>query len=378
MRDAATHVPMYRERTAPGDIGADVSSMQEMLSTFPVLTKADVMSTPADARIDERFAGRRRITESTTGSTGQPFSLVVDPAYLRRRNLRFLRALVAVGYRPWQRFMLLTDRYTRPTRKLGTRYYESVEQPTASMLAAYLRIRPAALYGFTTSLRLLRDELPAGVDVAHSPAFVISTAEVLDAATRSSLESGFGCPVYDFYGMTEMGLVAWQHPRSDGRYAVSDSVVVELEPVAAGSDLHRVILTNLDLAITPFIRYDSGDLAVIAEHDGNVHITAFEGRRLDTIVLRDGSELSPYRITDALRDVPHLARFKVLQESLDRVRVDVEIDPAAFEGACADIRGILSRLLGDDVHVECRRQSTLLPAGARKFRPVESRVARNR
>lgn len=375
LRDAASYVPMYRDLGVPR-LSGDEPSLREMLSAFPVMTKTDLMSLPEEARIDLRFAGGHLIRESTTGSTGQPFSIAVDPAYLRRRNFRFLRALVSVGYRPWQRFLLLTDRYSRPTRKHLTRYYESVEQPSAAIVDAFLRIRPTVLYGFTTSLRLLRDELHRRGGLPHRPAFAVTTAEMLDTATRTSLEQGFGCPVYDFYGMTEMGLVAWQYPGSGGCYAVSDSVLVELEPIDTDGRLHRVIMTNLDLRVTPFIRYDSGDLAVVENHYGTPQITSIEGRRLDTIVLRDGSELSPYCITDALRDVPKLTRFKVVQESLDNFTVELEIEAPAYNEASNEIRRILHELTGNEVTIRFRRQATLLPNGQRKFRPVESRVER--
>lgn len=376
LAEAVSHVPFYRRSWKGLGLSSGELADPAVLARLPVLTKAELAGIPARERASRRFDLGRLAEESTTGSTGQPFSLYVDAAYRRRRNARFLRALLSSGYRPWQRLMLLTDRHAGSGLRRGRLHYVSVEQPTDAIAEAYARIRPAVLYGFATPLRLLAEHLRAAGTDYPRPRLVISTAEVLDPATRRALAGAFSCPVADFYGMTEMGLVAWKRPGSAGYLMSHNAVVTEFVPAESCPGRYRMLMTNLDLLASPLIRFDSGDLAVLEEIDGKPTVTAFEGRRIDTVVCRDGSELSPYRITDALRDVAGLRRFRVTQRRTTDFAVDVEAEPAARETIARQIATIFDNLLGEGLQLEFTYSDRLVAEGARKFRPVTSEVPR--
>jgi hypothetical protein len=135
-------------------------------------------------------------------------------------------------------------------------------------------------------------------------------------------------------------------------------------------------MTNLDLRASPIIRLDSGDLAYADDMDGELRVMAFEGRSIDTIVRTDGTELSPYRITDALRDIRGVRRFKVTQRRLNGLTIELEVDPSLRSQAVNEIRSILDALLGDCVNLSFGFSDNLVAEGALKFRPVESRMLR--
>ena len=375
LKDASVNVPLYRKLYAGLGIGTTNDTIETLLRRLPVLSKADLLATPTEERLNRRYSEQKLIAESTTGSTGQPFTQHMETAYVRRRNLRFLGALTATGYRPWQRLMLLTDRFATSTRR-GKRFYEPVEQPTNGIFEAFQRIRPAVLYGFTTPLRLLAETILKSGHPATGLNLVISTAEMLDPATRRTLDAAFRCPVYDFYGMTEMGLVAWQRRGADGYILATRAVLTEFIPSGADDDRYRMYMTNLDLRAAPVVRFDSGDLARIRCTATGPVITAIEGRCIDTVLGRDAVEISPYRITDSLRDVPGVKRFKVTQRELTNFVVDLECAAALQQLATQRVVEVLTGLLGPGLQVEFRFIERLLADGARKFRPVESRVSK--
>jgi phenylacetate-CoA ligase len=270
--------------------------------------------------------------------------------------------------------MLLTDRYQGTVKRAGNRYYVSVEQPTDAILDAYQGIRPDLLYGFATPLRLLAERLRARRRTSHRPRSVISTAEMLDATSRESLHKGFDCPIGDFYGMTEMGLVSWQQPGRD-RYIMSPNAVLTEFRRTAENGRYRMIMTNLDLHASPMIRFDTGDTVLAQETAEGLVIHGFEGRVIDTVLSRDGREFSPYRITDAMRDIPGLRRFKVIQQAIEEFDVIVEIDGGAADAAKRSIQSAFLRLLGPGLRVNILQSDRLIAEGLQKFRPVESRVA---
>jgi len=374
--DARANVPMYRHLYADLELDDPDLALPEILSRLPVISKDDLMSATLDERRNRRCARAALLEESTTGSSGQPFTLYVDNRYTRVRNLRFLRGLLSAGFRPWHRVMLLTDRHTGSTRVGHNRYYVSVEQSTTAILDAYRRIRPHVLYGFLTPLRLLAECLTDTGEDPRRPRLVISTAEMLDPHTRQLLRDAFGCPVSDFYGLTEMGLVAWQRPDIEGYIMSPNSVLTELIPNTGSKDRYKIIMTNLDLHASPIIRFDSGDLARVRNIDSKPVIVAFEGRCIDTIIRRAGEEISPYRITDAFRDLPGLRRFKITQHEITRFLVELEVDDQQQERIARDTRAILEKLLGADLQLDIQFRSKLVSEGSRKFRPVESLVAR--
>jgi len=373
IENAKSNVPLYKRLYADVSLSDQALSVPQMLERLPIITKSDLTSAPLDQRTNRRFDPKTLSVESTTGSTGQPFALRVDQSYIQKRNLRFLKGLLAAGYRPWQRLMLLTDRYADSTRAKLNRHYVSIEQSTSKILDAYQYIRPQVLYGFLTPLRLLAESLPSN---SHRPKLIVSTAEMLDPRSRQQLETAFGCRVSDFYGLTEMGLVAHQGSKNAAYIMSSNSILTELIPDPNGSDRFRMIMTNLELHSSPVIRFESGDLAHVKTVDGRPAVVAIEGRCIDTIVRRDGSELSPYRITDALRDVAGLKRFKVTQRSVGEFHIELEVAAEARAKSEQNVRAILERLLGPDLNIAVYFRRKLIPDGARKFRPVESHVGR--
>ena len=376
IRHAVRYVPMYRELYAPLELTKKDFADPDLFRRLPLVSKNELVSVPPRDRVDQRLDIRSLVSESTTGSTGQPFSLYLDRRYRRLRNLRFLRALLTVGYRPWERLLLLTDRHSGSSRRRNW-YYESVEQPTANLVEAYHRVRPGVLYGFATPLRLLAERLlETGRPAGPGPHLVVSTAEVLDPVTRRILTAAFGCPIYDFYGMTETGLAAWQQPGLDGYAVARNAVLMELVADGHCEGRYRVVMTNLDLRASPIIRFDCGDLALAETVDGELRVKAFEGRRIDTIAHRDGSVLSPYRITDAFRDIPGLRRFRVIQNALTAFHVELEAEGTARERTASAVRRVLGELLGAGLELHVVFRDRLTSDGVRKFRPVESRLVR--
>lgn len=377
LNDAASNVPMYSQLYSNTDLDDRSLSLPEMLNRLPVLSKTDLLATTLEDRLNRRFARDALIEESTTGSTGQPFSLRIEKSYKYRRNLRFLKGFLAVGFRPWQRLMLLSDRYIEPKRVGTNFFYEPVEQSTSAILEAYQRIKPQVLYGFLTPLRLLADCLTEESRGAHQPRLVISTAEMLDPHAKGYLELVFGCPVADFYGLTEMGLVAWQKPGFERYTMARNSVLTEFVPDSSVHDRYRILVTNLDLHASPIIRFDTGDLAKICWIEDKPRLAAVEGRRLDAIVSQDGEEISPYRITDALRDIAGLRRFKITQRDLTDILIGLEVDDSERNRIEVYTRATLGELLGDGLHIEVEFHSQLVPDASRKFKPVESLVGRH-
>jgi phenylacetate-CoA ligase len=369
LREAATHVPWYRQTfdsMGPAGTGACLQ-----LENWPLLTRAEFCRLDFAQRLDARFRDRRLITMTSGGSTGTPITMHLDRHCWMRRQLRFLRALMSAGYRPGQKLMLVTDSTRSRVFRLGRWHYVSLGQDSAALADAFLRIRPDVLYGCTTPLLLMAERLQKR-STGTSVAAVLTTAETLQPGARRRLEVTFGAPVRDFYGSSELGLVAWQ-PAGDPTYRIAeDGLITEYLPV--GSDRYRLVATSLDSRAMPLIRYDTGDLVSFGQRDAPSSIVRFEGREIDCLTDVHGQRVSPYRLTTRLDEIDELIRYKVVQTRPDRVDIQVQTRGDLTSELSAKLECAVAELLGGPVTVGLELRDRLIADGTRKFRPVENRI----
>jgi phenylacetate-CoA ligase len=378
--DHAYHsVPYYRTLFDQAGIKpVDIASLHD-LSKIPLTTKRDLQNAPPETIVSSRFAAHQLQEEHTSGSTGQPFTLRFDAHFAHVRNGLFLRALTVAGYRPGQRLMLVTDSQKRASKPWLRWRYASLQDSPQQLFREALAFRPTVLYGCVTPLRQLALLLKEKNRSLPGLQAVISTAETLDRPTRQLLRDGFGVDIYDIFGLTEMGMVAWECPAHRGYHLSEDTTIIELLTTSS-SDSQRLVLTNLELSAMPLIRYQTGDIALpgpTALCDCGrrlARLERLEGRLVDVVQLRDGRSLSPYQITLAVENIPGLRRYQVVQESLDVFRVffeSEEIDRQAIEKSFC---GAMTALMGHQIKLYLHHRSALNPPPGRKFRVVESRL----
>lgn len=261
--DAAQHVPFYRQHWARA--GVDMTRIYSAvhLEFLPVVRKEDLLACAPEDRLDERFLGQEMHAAPTSGATtGEPFEVPVDKRSLRRRRMRFLHALRDVGYSPGERLMLIAEP-PFPSGAVFLRWsYVDLRLGEEAVFARFVKARPNVLHGPLSSLVLLARRLHATPDVTWRPRLVVSAGEPLSEARRALLESAFRAKVADFYGLSELGLVAYSKPGFPGYQVLTDEFHVELLPATPGKrgELERLIVTDLQPGAMPLIRFDTGDL----------------------------------------------------------------------------------------------------------------------
>jgi len=380
VQHAYDHVSYYRKLFNDNGLQPQHIHSVDDLAKIPVTTKADLQAVPLRERLSNHYDLSELTAERTSGSTGQPFTAYFDADFVNTRNAMFLRALHVAGYRPGHKLFLITGGQKRSRPWLRWRY-ASIESPAEQLVAEFNSCRPTVLYGCTTPLRLMASHIQdAGIEI-HRPRIVISTAESLDRTTRTLLEQCFGAPVYDFYGLTEMGLVAWECPVHNGYHLSEDTTIVEFLPDQDRAS-NRLVMTNLELDCMPLIRFQTGDLATRLQENQPCpcgrhlqRIERVEGRIVDCIRTAGNRAISPYRLTVALENIPGLGRYQVLQERIDDLTVRVENTEREKHLLAGDIRSALDPVIGPHTRIEVRYEESLKPPPGRKFRVVESHVS---
>jgi phenylacetate-CoA ligase len=263
-------------------------------------------------------------------------------------------------------------------RRLLRWQYASIEDSPPQLLRQFLDFKPNLLYGCVSPLILLAEGLERTQTKRRPLNGVVTTAETLDGSTRAFLQKIFRCPIYDFYGMTEMGLVAWECPESQSCHLSEDAVHVETHPDDAGLSVARLVMTNLESKAMPFIRFETGDLGVLGRQEpcscGRTFslLSRVEGRLVDCVRLPGGRTVTPYALTCRLEQIHGLRRYQVIQKSHNEFRVVVET--ANGNGIERDERivELMREALGEQAEVEVKPVRKIAQDPGRKFRVVES------
>ncbi len=379
LRDAYETVPFYRERWDAAGVSPEEIHTVADLARLPIVTKTELRAAGEKA-LSAALRGRADLrTLRTSGSSGRPFTIHELPEFRVVRRAAFLRALCAGPYRPGRRLLLITNAGERPPAAwLGWRYVSS-EVPAARMAEALESFRPYCVYALLAPLRRLLDHYRSTGRRPPRPQAVYTSAESLDPLVRRRIETLFDAPVLDIYGMTETGPLAWQCAPGGPYHLAEDTTIVELLPAPVPGRA-RLVVTSLWRKVMPLVRYDTGDLAVAAGGGACAcgcrfgTIARVEGRIVDCIRLPDGESLSPYAVTLALEEMGGIARYRVVQEALDRFRVEVEPEAGPGSGLEEAIRGALSALLGSGATIRVAFRDSLDPPPGRKFKVVENRL----
>jgi phenylacetate-CoA ligase len=156
-----------------------------------------------------------------------------------------------------------------------------------------------------------------------------------------------GARVFDHYGMTEVGPVAFQTADREGvLHVIEDSYLAEIiepggaAPVAPGG-VGELVLTTLGRTGSPLLRYRTGDLVKrSADAPGFALEGGIIGRADDMIVVR-GVNLYPSAVDAVVRSVPGIIEYRV-EVSRRGAMTEVELKIETADDAAA---GKLERAL---------------------------------
>lgn len=262
--------------------------------------------------------------------------------------------------------------------------FEMSDAKLDGFLDAIRSKKPKMLFGYPSALtHIAKHAQKRGLamnDLGIRVAFV--TSERLYDEQRATISQVFGCPVANGYGGRDAGFIAHQCP-DGGMHLTSEDIIVELvdksgAPVPDG-DPGEIVVTHLATRDFPFIRYRTGDVAVMdtatcACGRGLPMLKEIQGRTTDFVVAQDGTVLHGLALIYAIRDLPGVESFKIVQENLEHTQVYL-ITTSAFDPSCIhDIVQTFKKRLGSGVQVLVQQVQTIPPEKSGKFRYVVSRV----
>lgn len=218
-------------------------------------------------------------------------------------------------------------------------------------------------------------------DRRYFPQRVVSVAETMDSSTRKLIKSVFNAEVFDFYGLTEMGIVGWECDEHRGYHLAEDTTFIEYLPVAGMNGSYRLVMTNLHQYAMPLIRFETGDIASAPDGTGCgcgrtfVKIAQVQGRLTDAIRLKSGEKLSPYRLTCSMEGLLGLNQYQIIQADLDQFIIKLKLGGGIDRHEMDhNIQTLMKSLIGSDINIVVEYINTDLFEPAGKFRVVSSNL----
>ncbi len=273
---ADRHTAYYAARFRAAGLKPSAVRSVADLSVLPELTKNDIFENRLAMR-SPVFVGRR-FDGFTSGSTGVALHFELD-------SLQFAWALATGvrGRRWWgvgrgESELVLwgrpaahtwwTDSATWAKYRLrnATQFDAFANFDAHKIMCTLLERRPRVIYGYGSSVgRLAEAMAERGIHLwgRERPALVEYTADHMYDRERDLAARVFGAPVITAYGSSDCGGVA-QQCREGRLHMSSDHVIVEFlrddGSAADPGEVGRIVLTQLNNAAMPLIRFAVGDM----------------------------------------------------------------------------------------------------------------------
>ncbi len=404
LNHAVETVPYY-QRFWSGKTAITEDNAQDVLKSFPILTK-NLLRDHFDEFIStKRKPDARMVT--TGGSTGVPTTILKDPDHVDWLVAAEVLFYEWAGYTPglkivkvWgserdvfestigfknkvQNFLMNRD-FINTFRLKPSQLPLIVEQFKKYQEKRYL------IYGYVESIYLLTKYLMEHDIEIPRPVAILTSAGTLYPEIRKLVIQKFGCPVLNKYGSREINSIACDCPEMNGLHEVPRLNYMEIldnqgQDCKPG-EIGEIIITSLTNRSMPLIRYQIGDMAMVAHHEcgcgmGFPVINNVVGRTSDIFKTAQGELVHGEFFTHIFYEFPWIERFRIIQQQVDEFDVEIEDPNHAAEEEKQDVeRRVKSQIrtvFGEDTKVNFIYKTELQVPDSGKFRFTISKLQEN-
>ena len=369
--------------------------------------KIDTVNLPLTKKHELKnvFHGREAISEDSvedyavfkTSSCGSnAFLYARDP-----ENKRFARMAASFvntgGWKPGEPWLKLTSLNCLETGyplKNGSdnfKNYESrcgdeiiippsenyLEDPKENILRIYNLIKKSGarlIHANPSYLKLLLHRFWTEGLTLDQEFIVHSTYELLLPSTRRIIEKYLACKIFDQYGTSEVGPIA--HTCKNGKFHVfSDSVYVETLTCSdlKRKDAGRIVITDLENKVMPFVRYLTGDISSLdisknCNCDLNTPVLGDILGREDEVLMIGDKVIFPREIDKLFSGIENILSYQI---SANQDNISVKLLPAVKTepvDSCLLEKSLRSVFKNKEIKISiCER---ILPSHRGKFRTI--------
>jgi phenylacetate-CoA ligase len=324
---ARRNSPFYRERL--GGLPDGFLRKIEDLAAVPFTTETDLRKHHLDMLCVSQSDVSRVVTLQTSGATASPKRLFFTDDDLELTMDFFHHGMTTLAHSgdkvlilmPGQTPGSIGDLLTKALTRMNAKgfIYGPITDPVHAM-DALLEIRPDCLVGLPVQVLGLIRHFPG----RHMPPgfikSILLTADYVPKTIVEELEDRFNAPVFEHYGMTEMGLGGGvQCEVREGYHLREADLFFEVIDPKSGIPLAdgepgEVVFTTLTRRGMPLVRYRTGDLARFLPEpcpcgSSLRRLGKVQGRVAGLVRLQDGGILTLPEMDEVLFEVPDLLNY---------------------------------------------------------------------
>lgn len=182
---------------------------------------------------------------------------------------------------------------------------------------------------------------------------IITDSEGLTNEQKKTIEDVFNCDVYVTYGLSEIGNVALQC-KNNNYHIISQSCIAEVVDINGKSvgegEMGEIVVTDLNSFKAPFIRYATGDMAVISHKECGCgwkgsYFSELVGRVEDYIVTNDNRKIQ--RLGHIAKPAKGLIGMQLVQEKIGELLIRVLPGENFEENSMNDVIKLCHEYIGD-------------------------------
>lgn len=300
IQESAVNMPFYQE----------YSTNYRNFSNQPVIDKSQLRKNKNYINISTDPC--EEISRTTSGTTTNKLEIWFDREADDWLSAIYLRTLYIHGFRPGEKIIqygqipsnrsligkrIVPIKQIEPNTKLKNQF-QYIKNQNPDVLDYF----PQMLLSLAKYIK--RTDKTGEVELRR----IFCRGELLTPSAREYIEKAFGAPVYDQYGTTEFGIIAWEC--DDGGYHINeDSVSIDVLDSdgnkVGNNETGRIVVTGLVNETTPLIRYDLGDIVEKTTQSCSCNtnfgrIKRIRGRKNDIFKNSKGDKIYPDELTDII------------------------------------------------------------------------------
>ena len=243
------------------------------------------------------------------------------------------------------------------------------------------KIKPCFLIGYASNLYRI-------ATICHKHSLddvefrgVFSTSEMLYDYQREFLEQQFKGKVFDYYGCSEVGTIAYEcehHVKhiTDERFIVETTMSENKQIVGR---MGEIIITDLYNYVMPFIRYKNGDLCTLSENPcrcgrGLKILDCVEGRAQDFLTSIDGNYIPAIFFPSHFKSLKGMDQYQIIQTEVYNIILKIVKNRMFSQEELDNMIRKIQEMVGNGTKVKVQEEQFIPLTRSGKNRLVISHV----
>lgn len=367
---------------------AQISTPDDLL-IVPILQKSTLVKKLSEF-LPQAYPAKSLITNSTSGSTGEPFKFFQDYSSVMREEAFAVRHWENAGMKLGEPCVYLrsyvpqNENETYYFDPVNNRHYFSAYHLDEKNLEFYCKkitdSKARFIFGYPSSLEILSDYLISSGKSLNFKA-AITGSEMLSQTARRKIEEAFNTKVYDWYGLAEPAITMGQCEQGNyhlfAEYGILELLDAKNNPVTQEGHTGRIIATNFTNWALPLIRYDTGDLGTYTAKKCEcgrglpAFVSSILGRKDDLLVGSNGQYLPSVNFYSLFAKMGgEVSRFQLIQNEAARFKLKLVRGPEFSENSVKNIVKGLNQRIGGHPQIAIETVEKISPSQAGKIRAV--------